>query len=527
MKKILALVLCVMLVALSLAACGEEEGEKSTPTETSKATDTSTVEESSAEEISETENERILRDPDIYKGKDYSGKTFTAWVCGIGSDYRSDFVFNEGATEEQIPETVNNAIQARNDKVEEAIGVEIKDIYYKSAARYGGDSLTQVRNFINSADPGIDVISVCLYDCGTLAMEGSLYDLYSLENINMENPWWEQYFNESVTVGNQLYFTIGDISLNSKNATPVVFYNYDLVEKLGLEDPFQLAIRGEWTVDKALEYSKSLVVDSAEPTGKMDYNDEFGWAGQYDDMYAMLYGAGVRILSPGSDGYPTLSLNNETAISIVDKVITLMSDDSYISGNDYFGVSSTPMVLLQESFQDGRCIFYSGGIDNATVFDMEDTFGILPVPKFSAEQEEYYSLINTWTCNALCIGVNLDEDEAEFAAAVLDVMGYYSWSGYPDSVVNNYYVKMLKNQKLATEDSEYILDLVFGARGCELGSIFQIGKLNSASGKTVNDMLIELMSSKTIGGFTSKYDTYGGSFEADVETLVERFRDGE
>ena len=158
---------------------------------------------------------------------------------------------------------------------------------------------------------------------------------------------------------------------------------------------------------------------------------------------------------------------------------------------------------------------------------MDDTFGILPVPKYTVEQEEYYSLINTWTCNALGIGVNLDEDEAEFAAAVLDVMGYYSWSGYPDSVVNNYYVKMLKNQKLATEDSEYILDLVFGARGCELGSIFQIGKINSTSGKTVNDVLIDLMGSKTVGGFASKYETYAGAFESDVETLVERFKDGE
>ncbi len=525
MKRLLSLLICVILVSSLFTACsGSEGGESAAVSESSKAE--VSVEES-AEEVSESEIDKILKNPDIYKGSDYVGRTFTIWTCYYTATHPSEFVYNEGEDEEIISETVNNAIAERNKKVEDAIGVEIKEIYYKGYDRYGGDGLNLVRDFVSSADPDIDCIDICLYDCGTLAMEDSLYDLYSLENIKMSNPWWEQYFNESVTIANQLYFTIGDVSLNSKGATPVVFYNMDLVEKLGLEDPFQLAIRGEWTVDKALEYSKAYVVDSADPVGKMDYNDEFGWAGQYDDMYAMLYGAGVRILSPGSDGYPTLSLNNETAISIVDKVITLMSDDSYISGNDYFGVSATPMVLLQEAFQEGRCIFYSGGIDNASVWDMEDEFGILPVPKFSNEQEEYYSLINTWTCNALCIGVNLDEDEAEFAAAVLDVMGYYSWSGYPDSVVNNYYVKMLKNQKLATENSEYILDLVFGARGCELGSIFQIGKINKSGGKTVNDMLIELMSSKTIGGFTSKYETYGGTFEADVETLVEKFKSAE
>ncbi len=523
MKKIVSLLICALLIVSCLAACAEKDEPSSVPSDESVA-EVSTEAEDSLPEVSETEIEKILKNPDIYTGDDYFDKTFTIWTCYYTDNHPSEFVFNEGANEEQMPETVNNAIAERNKKVEDAIGVEIKEIYYKGYDRYGGDGIGLVRDFVNSGDPEIDCIDICLYDCGTLAMEGIVYDLYSLDNINMKNPWWEQYFNETVTIAGQLYFTVGDITLNSKDSTPVVFYNIDLIERLGLEDPFKIAKEGKWTIDEAIRYSKELCIDTAEPEGVMDYKDTFGWAGQFDDLLSMLYGAGVRILSPGSDGYPVLTLNGETTYELVDKVIEFIYEDCYICGNDYFSVSSSPMDLLRKAFEEGRSIFYSGGMDNAQIFDMEDRFGILPVPKLTAEQDQYYSLINTWQSNAICIATNLDEEEAEFAAAVLDVMGFYSWSKYPDSVAYNYYNKMLKNQKLVTEDSEYILDLVFDARGCELGSIFQIGKLGSGGYTTVNDMLSNLMQQKGIGMFASRYEKYGGFFEADLETLIDRFK---
>ena len=522
MKRLLSLFICVILVSSLFTACsGSEGGESAAVSESSKAE--VSVEES-AEEVSESEIDKILKNPDIYKGDDYFGRTFTIWTCYYTATHPSEFVYNEGEDEEIISETVNHAIAERNKKVEDAIGVEIKEIYYKGFDRYGGDGLNLVRDFVNSADPDIDCIDICLYDCGTLAMEDIVYNLYSLENINMKNPWWEQYFNETVTIADKLYFTVGDITLNSKDSTPVVFYNIDLIEKLGLEDPFKIAKEGKWTIDEAIKYSKELCIDSAEPEGRIDYRDTFGWAGQFDDMLSMLYGSGVRILSRGSDGYPILTLDNETTYGLVDKVIEFIHEDYFISGNDYFGDSPTPMDLLRKAFEEGRCIFYSGGMDNAQLFDMEDRFGILPVPKYTADQERYFSLINTWQSNAICIAANLSEEDAEFAAAVLDVMGFYSWSKYPDSVAYNYYNKMLKNQKLVTEDSEYILDLVFDARGCELGSIFQIGKLGNGGYRTVNDMLSDLMLQNGVGQFGSSYEKYEGFFEADLETLIERFK---
>ncbi|MBO4501941.1 MAG: hypothetical protein J5760_06840 [Clostridia bacterium] len=531
MKKLIALILCLAVAALTFAACGGSEGSASEAASAPVSEDAVSSPESAepvlsqeeevSEEVSVDEIQAILNDPDIYKGDKYAGMEFRILTFGIKDTPVSEFVYNDNASEEDMPETVNAAIRERNDKVYDALGVTITEEYMKSDARYGGSSLKRVYDMINGAEDEYSMLSICLYDCGTLALNASLWDLNKLNNINMQNPWWEQYFNESVELAGHLYFTTGDIGTSMKGSTPVVFYNTKLISDLGLEDPIHVANRGEWTIDKALEYARAMPHENLPATEK--YKGEFGWSGQYDDMYAMLYGSGTRILSAGPDDELVLTLNTETAINTVNKVIKLMTDDSYVCGNDLFSLSNTPMELLVTAFEENRCLFYSGSIYLAARLDMDAVFGILPVPKCTAEQEHYYSMVNTWTSNAYCIAMNLDEEGAEFAAAVMDVMGYYSWSMYPNSLSYNYYEKMLKNQKLAREDSEAMLDLIFEARGCELGSIFQIGK---QSGKTnVNEMLIQLLKGKGDLQFVSVYETYKNAFETDTEALNEYFRE--
>ncbi len=521
MKKLIALILCVALAAIAFVSCGGK-AEESAPEYSIVESETGGSQaEPISEETSVDEIQKILNDPDIYKGTDYSGRTFKIITFNTGSSAPSEFVYNPDASEEAMPETVNLAIKKRNDNVYDALGVTIEDEYFQAADRYGGTSIRKVNQLISDGDDSYSMLSICLYDCGTLALDGYLWDLNSLVNINTKNPWWEQYFNESVEIAGQLFFTTGDMGTNMKGSTPVVYYNTKLIQDLGLEDPINIANRGEWTIDKALEYSRSMAPTEDLPATEK-YKGTFGWSGQYDDVYAMMYGSGTRILERDSEEYLELAVNTETAINTINKIITLMTDSSYVSGNDLFVLSNTPMELLVDAFEEDRCLFYSGSIYLAARFDMDSVFGILPVPKLTAEQEHYYSLVNTWTSNAYCIATNLGEEDAEFAAAVMDVMGFYSWSKYPDSLAYNYYEKMIKNQKLAREDSEAMLDLIFEARGCELGSIFQIGK--HTAGVTVNEMLIELLKSKGAQQFTSLYDKYRNSFETDTEDLNEYFK---
>ncbi|MEG2117699.1 MAG: hypothetical protein RRY76_00690, partial [Clostridia bacterium] len=141
------------------------------------------------------------------------------------------------------------------------------------------------------------------------------------------------------------------------------------------------------------------------------------------------------------------------------------------------------------------------------------------------DQDEYYSLLNTWTTNGYAIALNNSLDDAEFAAAALEAMGYYSWSGLGLNTLSSlYYEKVLKNQKLTLEESSTMLDLIFKQRGCDLGSVFNIGKVSGQ--KTVNDLFGELISNKQSGVFRSSYDEIADSLKTDTDALIEYFKKG-
>lgn len=528
MKKIIAILLCALMASASFAACNNDSNDTSSAVSGGTQSVGSAVSSESGDESATTSQGDIDYLDRIYTGSDYSGKTFTILTSGVNQTAISEVVYNEDLTDsENFPEAINEAIKRRNDAVADLLGVEIKEIYFPDSHRYNGDTLQRIRLAVDSSDDSFQAISVCLYDCGTLATQNYLYNLEDLENIDLANPWWDQSFSDTVRIGGKQYFMLGDIGINFKNSTPCVYYNKSLFERLHLEDPQELASEGKWTIDKAIELSSSYHEDTNGTNG-IQWDDCYGWAGQNDDMPSMLYGAGVRILSPDNEGYPYLTLWSETANNAVEKVLELMlNSDYYVSGNDYFGKTGTyewPMEALEANFIAGKVLFYSGGISTAiNLSAMEDTFAIVPVPKLTEEQDGYHSLLNTWTTNAYAISTNNTKENAEFAAAVMDAMGYYSWEGHADSLAVVYYERVLKMQKLqADEKSAEILDLCFNTRGCELGSVFQVGSITGT--KNVNSILGDLIANKQQGAFRSTYEQYEDILKADTDAIVEYFK---
>lgn len=524
MKKALALILSAIMAATCLVACGGNDDEKSNPSSENSVVSS---DQSNTSDDSSDIPETLKYFETIYKGNAYDGQTFTILTSGVNETATSEMVYNEDiSNNENFPEAINLAIKRRNDSVYELLGVEINEIYVHDPKRYGGTTLERIRNASSAGEDYFQAVSICLYDCGTLATQNYLYDLTEIENLNLDNPWWDQGFSDTVRIGGKQYFMLGDIGINYKNSSPCIYYNKTLFNSLGLEDPTKLAFEGKWTVDKAIELSSSYNQDINGLSG-IQWDDCYGWAGQNDDMFAMLYGAGVRILSPDSDGYPELTLWSETANSAVEKALELMLNSEYfISGNDLFGTPGYewPMQALEANFIAGHVLFYSGNPSTAiNLSAMEDSFGILPMPKLTEDQDDYYSLLNTWTTNAYAIPTNLDEKQAEFAGAVIEAMGYYSWEAHADSLAVEYYERVLKLQKLQANDEDAkILDLIFAQRGCDLGSVFQVGKITG--GKTVNEILAELIASKRTGAFRSTYETYEEILKTDAEAVVEYFK---
>lgn len=489
MKRTLASILLVVLLAASLVACNNPDSE------TSKL------------EASTNEDELVANVPE----KDYGGKEVIFLTAGVNETANSEIVYNEygEGDENQMAAVVNDALRERQNVVEEQIGVIITEKYIYDGSRYGGAMAQYMRDDLASGTQSFHVAAPCLYDCATLAAEGILVDLLDeVPYLDMSQPWWDQSFNEEMTLGGSLYFTIGDIGLCNKDATPCIAFNKDLITEYGLENPYDLVDEGTWTIDKVISMSKAIKQDLNQD-GKIDYQDQFGYGGQYDDMWYMFYGSGERTASIGADGWPEISVYTERSTGVIENILELMQNkDYYVCANDYFGVAQWPAEIITTAFIEGRSIFNLSAASTTDAYrDMEDEFGLVPIPKYDEEQERYYSMVNPWVSNAFCIPIGRTESEYEMIGITLEVMGAFS----KKTLAVAYYDVALVNQKTRDEDTVRMLDIIFASRGCDIGMIYKWGGMDT--------MLHDLIS-KPAGSFTSTYDGIKDKAEADLQKTI-------
>lgn len=516
----LLLVLCVLSACLLTACNGEESESGEAEKDNSQTTITSIYQNADGKYVGST------------SGNTYEGQTVTFLTCSVNTTYESEILYNPYAdgkkdkyvdgTTVTMPEVLNNNLKLRAEYVESVLGLTIEEMKVHDTNRPGGGMVTAIREGNLSATTDYQIVVPCLYDGASLAVEGQLYNLLGKEfdGLQIEAPWWNQEFNQSMTYGNQLYFTIGDIGIGNKSSTAALYVNLDMWDKNGLTEkfggtPYELVREGKWTVDTVFE-AASLISKDEDGSGAIDYKDTFGWGGQLDDMWSIFYASGERIAKADADGYPTLSMFNERSARLMEKLQEFVqNDDYYISANDYFGVVTWPSVLVQEGFTTGRSLFYNGNV--GTVIElgvMEQHFGMVPVPKADEDQDTYYSLVNPWTSTCFAIPTCVIGDELTKAIDVLNVMGAESMN-----TVSPNYKEILEYMKIRDDDSVDMLNnYILPNRGCDVGMVYKWGAL---------DTLLHDMASETVGTFASQYEAKKDSAQSALDETVEFFKDNE
>lgn len=498
-SKLISLMLMLCLICtLALTACSDKE-------------DTSNESNTSKEEV---------------KLNRYDGETLTFLTCSVNSTYESEILSNTDAYKEEglaqsLPDIVNNDLQNRKNLIEQNMGVTVEEIKFHSPKRPYGEICDTIRKDVMSSNEDYQIVVPCLYDAAALAVEDMFLNLRGINNLNIDAEWWNQSFNDSMTYAGQLYFTVGDIGIVNKNSTASLFVNLDLWEKLHLSDefggnPYELVRNGKWTLDTIMEASRALSKDENNDQ-KIDYNDSFGWAGQLDDMWSIFFGAGEKIASADSEGYPALSMYNERSARLMDKMQEFVQDDAhYISANDYFGVVQWPTQLTLEAFTTGRCIFFNGSLGTVIELgDMEERFAIVPIPKMDAKQDSYHSLVNPWTSTCFAIPVSVTGDKLKMTADVLNYMGEIS----KDTVAKNYQETVINYMKIRDDDSiDMVENYILPNRACDVGMVFKWGGL---------DGLLQEMADSTKGSFSSKYEAKEDAAQTALEDTIKYFKDKE
>ena len=443
-KQILAMLL--LASALITASCGS--GDTTASDTASVATEAQT----SAETLSPLD-QTVASLP----AKDFDGYEFT--IMDRNSEHtpwHTYDVFAEG----ENGDAINDAVFKRNQVIEELYNIKIKEegVYIP---------VDNMQKLIIAGDDTIDVFTDGLNALTKLTIGNMLYDYNDIDEIQFDQPWWDQQIRNELSVEGKSFFATGDISIMDNEATWCILFNKKMIEDYDLDDPYTLVREGVWTIDKMYEMAKSVSKD-LDGDGKMGKADQFGFLTEIYNVYALWVGGDNRIIEKDGDDLPISAMYNERSATAYDKVVEFTFDESVsaIAGRAVFPAYSDMNVC----FTEGRGLFDYGAM--ALISDFRETehdFGILPSPKLDMTQEQYCNTFSPYNLAAYAIPASVSD--VSRTGSVLEAMAQVS----AHILTPAYMDVSLMGKFVRDNESEEMIELILATRTYDIGAIFQWG----------------------------------------------------
>lgn len=451
MKRISALLLAMLMCFSVLVACG---GKTEDPVATTTAATSDNAGGDATTEAS-TEPAETAPQLEVTIKPEYNGKTVYILCCG-------NWTYDEFYAEEVNGDPINDAKYAMNAMLAETMGISVEVENNQGSSGGTGKGFQAITTSKLAGDHAYDIASIGTYDVSNLAYQGYLYDLNTMENIDLSKPWWDPKAKEQLEINGKMFYTTGDAMVLDNNCTYCILFNKDLVSTNNIENPYDLVKNNQWTLDKMLELTANFGTD-LNGDGKLDDNDQYGILFWTDSGIGMIHAAGGRFgtIENGTDIVYTL--NNERNLDILTRWMNARNDE-----NNYFITGSQTTA----PFTEGRALFYTRYVRNIIDFrELDTNFGILPYPKGDASQEEYCNTLHAYGNAMMCIP---DAADPEMSAAVMETLSYYG----RQELLPAYYDITLVGKGIRDSDSEEMLDIIFATRFFDVGTYYQLGGLN-------------------------------------------------
>lgn len=354
--------------------------------------------------------------------------------------------------DQQTGDQLDDAVYIRNRKIEDQFNVKLNVINVPLT-----ELAAKVRQSAQSNDSLYDAAYVEGDHIASLITDGLLVDLTTVTELQLDKNWWNQNVNESAKIGDNdsIFFAVSDLSLAAFDLTWCIMFNEDMTEKLGLDKPYDLVRNGKWTLDALKKYAASganLNGDESFSWNK-EGNSVYGFTSYYNIFDELFIGAGCRYIEK-KEGALTLGVDNDRFYSFCEKISSIVSTaGEYMEANN----GNTGMHY-EQIFKNRRALFVGAEIKASKIYrDFEDTFGIIPAPKFDEAQKEYYS----WITFAIpMITIPKDCANVERAGVIIDALSYLSTK----DVLPKYYDIAISQKGLRNEDSIEMFGIIRDSR---------------------------------------------------------------
>ena len=437
MKRTLALLLTIAMLAVSVAACGTKDDTSATTTTASAADTTTTAPADTTTSAPEETLPPELQDtlPDVK----YEGETFTT-LLRESTKY-------EMKSDEITGDLVSDAVYERNLAVEERFGVTLNVLTEPGDWGHRDAYMARVSNSILGGDHEFDMAMGHASYIHAMPAKGLAYDLTQLDSLDFSKKWWHSGYMDNVKINNAIYTAAGDIGVTVYEYLEVVFFNKKLAEEYHIGDLYGLVQSGDWTFDKMMEFS-STVSSDLDGNGIYNMSDLYGLAIDAHNLrYLPTYWqADITVI--GSDGLRDFNLPNEKYLDAYDKAYAMVYNYDHVF---YAGDSEHDDTSM---FTRDQLLFHTDRLGKAAQMkEMDSEYGIIPFPKYNEEQKEYITTIDDPFSPIMILN---NVKNPDMAGTIVEALCMYSY----EKVTPAYYETTLKLKYLSDETAMGMIDLI-------------------------------------------------------------------
>lgn len=455
-KRLLRMTAFLLLASMLLVAIGC--ANTADPADTTKPEEVVTTVPSTDSAL--PEETTSINAENLLGPNDFKQKTVTFYSRFYNGVWSSDLIAaDENGT------VLNDAIYKRNSKICSLYNVKLDQIKSEKAT-----FRTDVAAKISVDDTSYDVLYMGLADAAFAAESGYLLDMTTIDNIDLDAQWWTQSSNDAWSIGERLYFATGDITTIDDMAIRCMYFNKEMMSTIGKPTPYELVNSNEWVYDKFFEYAKDAEKDDGD--GVVTINDTFGSVAQVTFGFMMTMASGEVLCQKDADDLPVIKVLEDSA-RFVD-VTTYLTEK--ISGNNsiYLGADADIMSI----FTSGRSLFIAEVLLHAQTMrqNYDVNFGIIPMPKYSSEQKDYYQYTTGYCTTVVCFPTSTRDDRLDMSSFIVEAMAIES----VETVTPAYYEICLKGRYADDVESMAMLDIITSSVSSDLAEIFSWGSFKNA-----------------------------------------------
>ncbi|MHC1694271.1 MAG: extracellular solute-binding protein [Eubacteriales bacterium] len=476
-KKTSGLIIPITLImSILLSACGTADNKTTTQETTAGGTQQETTQEATSA-LSTVEQ------------KDYEGYVFK--IVSTNQDNRHvDIV-----AESENGVILNDLVFRRNSAIEEKynITIQAEDMDF-------GSINSMIKKNVAAGDNSYDLYfsNATAY---SLASEGNLLALNDMPGLDIKKPWWDQNAIADMSIGGNIYMLTGDITPTGLLTSECILFNKKLFKDNNIEFPYETAFAGKWTLDEMTRICTDLTKDVNGDGKFKDKDDIFSFTCWFDNAHAMFYGAGGKFIAKDSQDIPSLDWNIGTYSSIYTKIYNLV-----IGTNANYSTSDHEYSF--KVFNEGRAFFCGITFQKIEAFlrDMEDDFGVLPMPKFDESQARYQTDVSG---AGSMIVIPITTADPEMVGTITQALA----AGAYDSITPSLYDVIVSVKNLRDEESAEMVQMIIRNR------VFDMAHMYAIPG---DDFVYDLLKKKSTD-VTSYFEEKTSKAQTALDKLVESF----